>query len=707
MAIAGLNLPLDIPWERICVTTDMLDDGSGVGAKMPAIWQTSLALYRYVPAEEYQVYPGRRIVYYKLGCTITNFQPHDDQLVGLIDAGLFSYGYMQSEEVKRRLSASLPCTGAVVQVSVTPADGGDPQTFPYFLDVQPRQRLLYEQATDAQERVSRSLETLGVRKSAGNTNSLEVLDVDKGGAVDVKVGDVGVGGSRTGEWGSQSLAKQDSDLITTTDGSRESRETLAFTTQLSQMYTLLQAYHVGTNRVAFLITPRPHAIDPPTGVAGPRKLDGIQELFLVVSQDADDELPCITARLDTGHLAVIPQLDYDRSQPPQMAPLAIDAPAPVKGDGAAVAVQEGSDTLFGCIKKTVPGAVTVTAPAGYIVEGAQTVGPVVEIGNENFPARSDVDISADRREVVVSGNATGYACYRDTFGEVVNVFTVGPLRHVGLEPVGDTKTIEPGMVRRNVLVSFRSAVPVNQVGEEYGLTLTFRQIKCCEKVTVEPPKLVAVVPVPGEIVDRTMSSSPSQPGGGEAVLTAVPPDEVTADIPIPSSGPVERRMVAAGTRGAPVTTRREAVNDFQRWMGEEIMRLSAQITDPVSAPAQDRPFMLERLVAGAVTDPGRTAVLTQPAQGAGLDDDEVAAIAEAAGRKGEALSRADLLAIPDDVITDATGHSGEALLRIQLRAAGIPLRKPAARRPAKAAAPASKRTGRTPRSAAKKGRGAR
>ena len=85
MAITGLNLPIDIPWERICVARDMVDPGRGVAAETPPLWQSSIALFRYVPPDEYQVYPGRRILYYKLTCTITNYQPRDQQVLGTID----------------------------------------------------------------------------------------------------------------------------------------------------------------------------------------------------------------------------------------------------------------------------------------------------------------------------------------------------------------------------------------------------------------------------------------------------------------------------------------------------------------------------------------------------------------------------------------------------------------------------------------------
>ena len=76
----------------------------------------------------------------------------------------------------------------------------------------------------------------------------------------------------------------------------------------------------------------------------------------------------------------------------------------------------------------------------------------------------------------------------------------------------------------------------------------------------------------------------------------------------------------------------EAVNGLQRWMGDEVLRLSNQIDDPVGAPALDAAYLMERLVAGAITDPRRTSLMALSAESAGLDEEEVSLIAVAIGR---------------------------------------------------------------------------
>ena len=75
--------------------------------------------------------------------------------------------------------------------------------------------------------------------------------------------------------------------MTTTDASRERRETTSHTTSFNQLHQLLNAYHLGTNSCVFLVAPRPHIVTTETGqivnlLDGPRRLEGIQNFFLVV-----------------------------------------------------------------------------------------------------------------------------------------------------------------------------------------------------------------------------------------------------------------------------------------------------------------------------------------------------------------------------------------------------------------------------------------
>lgn len=659
MAITGLNLPIDIPWERVCVTMDMLDPARDQPNETPPLWQSSLALFRYVPPDEYQIYPDRKIIYYKLTCTITNFQPRADQIIGLIDPGEFATSYMSNDELQRRLSTSLPCTAAVVHVSVSPAQ--QPRAlsdYPYFLEVQPRQRALYEQVTETQERASRSLETLQVRKDAGTSNSLEVLDVDTGGGISI----MGVGAQRSGERGAKTLGRQDSQLVTSNDASREARETLAFTTQLSQMYTLLQAYHVGTNRVVFYVTPRPHTVEPPTGVAGPRKLDGIQDFFLVVSQGKNDPMPCLTVRLDTGHLHIQPLFDYDRSVASQTLSVTASAPGPLKGDTASTETADGASAFYGCFFKSVQDQRTLPAPSGYVIDTTSDIESAA-MGRAGLTNSSQLSIAPDRRQVTLTATATGYACHRNTGGDLANAALVGPLRHVGVNLWPDTWTSQPGMARRTINVSFRSEVPSKKIGEQFVLTLTMRQMHCCEKSQMWPPVIVSVLPIAPTV--GLLTVAPNEP----ARRSPPPPP-----VPTPVTTPVTTSYATAPSAPAQTPTASMTMaqaNDLQRLLGEETFRLSTKVRDMATAPTHDTQFLVDLLVAGAIENPVYRADLGQPAESLGLRADEVAKVAEALGRPGDKLTRADILALPESVLETLIERTGEQLTSLRLRAAGV------------------------------------
>src|SRR6478735_1464952 len=83
MAAASLSLPVDIPWERICVTADMMDPDPCDNDR-PAKWNSSIAVFKYVPDDDYQIYPGRKLTYIKVTCTIAGYQPKVDEVEGVL-----------------------------------------------------------------------------------------------------------------------------------------------------------------------------------------------------------------------------------------------------------------------------------------------------------------------------------------------------------------------------------------------------------------------------------------------------------------------------------------------------------------------------------------------------------------------------------------------------------------------------------------------
>lgn len=448
----GLNLPTDVAWERVAHSEDM-DDEVVCDFQLPPKWQSSIALYKYEPEEEYQVYPGRKLTYLKLTINLTGYQPKENEIEGILDTwGGLNTSSKSESSIEHLLREYRPCTGALIQATVgaksewSPivesvkekgyivyfiegdplkpitahetyqsqnrllqslrgstddqvprevevgeehervvlndsirVDDGtatvrfqlrdcpDPLTLslvcyeldaesgtvegadvfdvvtdrfewesgrrefeltvdlpeaatetrelaaaekPYIMDFQPKQRRMYDLVSETGERLSRTLDTVNVRKASGNAQQSEVLDVDKGGSwganVNVPTGATSAGlgytESTQGEWGTKSMNQNDWGRIETTDYSTEQRQNYSHTTQLSQAHHLLDSYHVGTNRALFFVLPRPYVKEPPTGfVRGPRPIDGIQEFFLVVNQPEELEELCMSVRLDTAH----------------------------------------------------------------------------------------------------------------------------------------------------------------------------------------------------------------------------------------------------------------------------------------------------------------------------------------------------------------------------------------------------------------------
>src|SRR5262249_3213966 len=152
-----------------------------------------------------------------------------------------------------------------------------------------------------------SKSNINVRKGITSTDTTENMDVFTGANMQVGVGTVQVGGGVTGQWGTIHKSSTESVDQTSTDTSRDRRETQSHTTNLSQLYHLLNAYHLGTNRAIFFLQSRPHTVqqkDRFTFIQGPQEIEGIQEFFLVVSRPKGVPLSkySVDALLYTAHL---------------------------------------------------------------------------------------------------------------------------------------------------------------------------------------------------------------------------------------------------------------------------------------------------------------------------------------------------------------------------------------------------------------------
>ncbi|HVZ38855.1 MAG TPA: hypothetical protein VHI13_06235 [Candidatus Kapabacteria bacterium] len=298
MSTFNLGLPLDIPWKRLCYTEDMTHANICRDQPPPA-WRPSIAVFGYEPDVEYQTLAadGYTISYVKVTVTITP----DSPVLGAMVQNIASGAGGTAAQVLQKTS---PCYGALMHVSIAPRGGGQLNQI-YFADVEPKKRELYESVTDTGQFASGSQTRLAVGKSAMTSDSTESFSSTTAGInLSIPILDKGgIGGSISNTTGDRSTHMMQQADTTSTDRSTERREMQSHTTQLSQMYNLFQAFHVGTNRALFFMEPRPHILsNTATFINGPRALEGMQDVFLVVVRKSTITDFCVNVRLESAHL---------------------------------------------------------------------------------------------------------------------------------------------------------------------------------------------------------------------------------------------------------------------------------------------------------------------------------------------------------------------------------------------------------------------
>ncbi len=304
MSLQSLTPPQDITWTRLAYSRDMIDTNFG-DLNFPPKWRTSLAVYFYIVPDEETVdsYPNSKIVYLKLTCSITGWNP-SESLRGTRKTAEDSG---QLDDLQKSIWETIiasgwasrywACLGAIMQIAVYPNNrtGVSPDDYPYIMDFEPKKRELYEQATEGGEILSGTSDKTSTTK--GNTNT-------QSAGLEVKASaDFGLWGGSAKATGGLSFEQVNS---TVTDNLQERRATLSHTTTFSQMYQLFNGYHLGTNRALFVVSPRPHTVSTSNEIEGSlingeRKLEGIQEVFLVIHMPKTITGFCVQASIDTGH----------------------------------------------------------------------------------------------------------------------------------------------------------------------------------------------------------------------------------------------------------------------------------------------------------------------------------------------------------------------------------------------------------------------
>lgn len=313
MQLSELTMPLDIPWKRAGVSADMIDE-VGADRDFPEKWRSSMAFFSHEPDPDSlpSEYCDRRITYLKVACTITNYQlpsfslipslsgPEKEDVTVLDEMREKYADFYAWKDFDARVTDSYPCYGALLQVGIypNPADGVALHDYPYISSIQPRKREMYEVVTESGEVAAQSGNKLNVLKGTTTTDTTEKYELDLGGR--------GYGWNfvqaAAGQHGNVTSNQTQDQSVTTVDASREKRESNAYSTSLNHIYSLLQSYHLGTNRAVFLLQPRPRIQDAhATFVRGIRRLEGVQEFFLIINRPRAVKGICIEAALETAH----------------------------------------------------------------------------------------------------------------------------------------------------------------------------------------------------------------------------------------------------------------------------------------------------------------------------------------------------------------------------------------------------------------------
>lgn len=623
MTITTFALPVDIPWRRLCVSDDMIDSDV-CDRKFPYRWRSSIAVFGYEPPEDQQTYDDMVVSYLKVACTITSFQPNPEE-VGLKNRRFDSYWNVPLviEDYANKVSRAYPCYGAVLEVAVAPSEkliDGKPvplSQYPYFMDFDPKKREVYELVSETGEQMSRSLDEVNVRKGATTTNSREVLDQTAVGleaSAGVSAGFVNVGGkaSYTNTNSTKNITQNEVQDFRTTDNAREQRENLSHTTQLTQMYQQLNSYHLGTNRAVFFVLPRPHIIDdkdtPLTFINGPRRLEGIQEFFLVVLRPKAIADVCVEAYLETAHVGEVATYGATTETKTDVTPTLSVAIASNPSNPKAVSTKAGS--------------ITYAPPSGWSIDTSKAPGYAINILKQQGMSFCGVTALSASQLVLKGEVKTSYTIDRDdgTFDD--DTGRRGPVNKPGPGiPEG-----RDGYLDANVTVHLARGGRV-KTGSANGLYITGRGVCCCQSGEIRHNLRFGRESV---VYEAYLSSARRALLGSTARVSAVDANLLRAEI----------GQVMVNSVGAPDRYARGAIG-----------------------------FAESRLVATSLANllAGDAAHDTHPANIAGLD----ASIADRIASRMPHITRSDLMTMSPAEQADRFGLDDEELQHLRRALVGL------------------------------------
>jgi hypothetical protein len=495
MSVNVLSLPEDIPWKKLAVSEDMY--AANFVAPLPIKWRSSLAVFSYDPVPDPTLSnPDEKTTFLKVIATITGYQPEGSE----IDKNVVHWNWTASQfdNWDKLTGAYYPALSALIQVAVYP-DGGtwDLSQYPYLTDFEPKKREMVELVSDTGEALTQSSNDLNVRKGTTTTDSTEKDSIDRGGSFGFSGSasamgfGLGFGGSGSSQIdvGTKGNLGSEGVNVTTTDASREKRESFSHTTSLSQLYQLLDSYHAGMNRAIFFVNARPHIIDSPyTFVNGPRRLEGVQEFFLVVRRPFAMDKFCVKAVLETAHLH-----ESD-------TPITTVQPVPPPGQVTQTFTGQSNDDNAG---GNVGGPVHI--PAGYELDTSRG-GGTIHVSWDNGNSGVDVAIPP----------GVSWSINFDTDSD--HVYEAIPVINVFDDHVDFNALVYDGHETLTATVFYKWASPPQETTtteHHVDLYITAREVTNCGGRKF-PPNFVEASPSP----DRYVSYETALPEPAKRLLTA-------------------------------------------------------------------------------------------------------------------------------------------------------------------------------------------
>ncbi len=155
----------------------MIDKGFG-DRRFPTPWQSSMAISAYEPTTEDlpEEFKDKRITYLKITCTITGYQPspeETDQILDLDDG---------SDSILQIFDDYMACCGVMLNFALFPAidslqrltiGSDDLSNYPHIISLEPKNRDLYQAATENGEILTASNSREATDKSLMHTESTE------------------------------------------------------------------------------------------------------------------------------------------------------------------------------------------------------------------------------------------------------------------------------------------------------------------------------------------------------------------------------------------------------------------------------------------------------------------------------------------------------------------------------------------------------